>query len=112
MLGLGRCLQGRASDSPNAVPVSVDCLPSHMLPIVALSFESHESESVQQIYSLDLSIEYCKCLHGGSEHYDLVHWHNLNFRYVWIGIWIGCLVLKEVPTQPCGLTVCAFKILT
>lgn len=107
MLGLGRCLQGRASDSPNAVPVSVDYLSSHMLPIVALSFESHESESVQQIYSLDLSIEYRKRLHGGYEHYDLVHWHNLHFRCVWI----GCLVMKEVPTQPCGLPVCAFKIL-
>lgn len=65
MLGLGRCLQGRASDSPNAVPVSVDNLSSHMLPIVALSFESHESESVQQIYSLDLSIEYRKCYMEG-----------------------------------------------
>lgn len=81
-----------------------------MLPIVALSFESHESESVQQIYSLDPSIEYQKRLHGGSEHYDLVHWHNLHFKCVWISIWIGCLLMKEVPTQPCGLTVCAFKI--
>lgn len=104
MLGLGRCLQGRASDSPYAVPVSVDCLSSHMFPSAALSFDSHESESVQPIYSLDLSIV--------SKTFTWRVWA------VWLGslaqstfsMCLDHLVMMEVPIRPCGLIVCALKI--